>query len=214
MQSMDENTRSFSAKRYMSLISDGIHGFPNRMPYDLRKNFPKFGGNNENSASHHVQMFSDLIGDFEIAHEDVHMKLFVQTLEGDARDWFSFLSTCSISSWDELLLAFMKQFRERVSISNYFDKFLKIQIRNGELVLAFNIRFVKVLNEIPKIHKLDDQVCLVVYLDAFDKNMSYLLRDKEPKTLHQAFMTAIEIENNVTYGLIKSHFSQNVCQQD
>ena len=31
-------------------------------------------------------MFSDLIGDYEIAHEDVHMKLFVQSLEGDARD--------------------------------------------------------------------------------------------------------------------------------
>ena len=50
-------------------------------------------------------MFSDLVRDFEIAHEDVHMKLFVQTLEGDARDWFSFLPTCSISSWDELIAA-------------------------------------------------------------------------------------------------------------
>ena len=40
-------------------------------------------------------------------------------------------------------------------------------------------------------------MCLVVYLDAFDKKMSYLLRDKEPKTLHQAFMIAIEIENNI-----------------
>ena len=47
-------------------------------------------------------MFSDLIGDFEIAHEDKNMKLFVQTLVGDTRDWFSFLSSCYLSSWDEL----------------------------------------------------------------------------------------------------------------
>ena len=86
MQPIDRNCRSISAKRYMPLLFDGIHGFPNTMSYDLRKHFPKFSGNHENSASHHVQMFSDLIGDFEIAHEDVHMKLFIQTLEGDARD--------------------------------------------------------------------------------------------------------------------------------
>ena len=112
--------------------------------------------------------------DFEIAHEDVHMKLFVQTLEGNAWDWYSFLPTCYISSWDELLLAFMKQFGERVRISYYFDKFLKIQIRSNELVLENNIKFGKVLSEILERCKPDDQMCLVVYLDEFDKKMSYL----------------------------------------
>ena len=67
---------------------------------------------------------------------------------------------------------------ERVSISDYFDKFLKIQIGSDELVPKFNIKFVKVLNDIPQKCKANDQVCLVVYLDAFDKKMSYLLRDK------------------------------------
>ena len=38
------------------------------------------------SISHHVELFSDLMGDYEIAHEDLHTQLFVQTLEGDARD--------------------------------------------------------------------------------------------------------------------------------
>lgn len=100
IQSMDKNYRSISTQRYMSLNFNGIHGFPNTMSYDLKNYLPKFSGNHENSASHHVQMFSDFIGDFEISHEDVHMKLFVQTLENDASGWFSFLSTCSISSWD------------------------------------------------------------------------------------------------------------------
>ena len=164
IQSMDMNCRSISAKRYMPLIFDVIHGLPNAMPYDLRKHFHKFGGNHLDSASHHVQMFSDLIGDFEITHEDVHMKLFVQTLEGDARDWFSFFPTCFVSSWDEFHSAFMKQFKERVSISDSFENFLKIQIRNDELVPKFNIRFVKVLDEIPESCKPNDQVFLVVIL--------------------------------------------------
>lgn len=184
MQLVSDVCRPFSTKRYMSLIFDGIYGFPNFIPNDIRRSFPKFNGNRIISARHHVQAFSDLMGDYEIYHEDVNMKLCVQTLEGDARDWFSFLLGCSIPSWDELLSAFVKQFGERVSISNYFDKFFKIQIRYGELVPEFNIRFSKVLKEIPKSYKSDDQVCLVVYLDAFDKKTCYLLRDKEPRTLH------------------------------
>ena len=74
------------------------------------------------------------MGNYEIPHEDVQMKLFVQTLEGDARDWFSFFPACSISSWSELHSAFMEQFGERVNLSNSFDKFLRIHIGKDELV--------------------------------------------------------------------------------
>ena len=70
----------------MPLYFDGIHGFPNVIPNDIRKKMSKFNGNHTVSASYHVQFFNDLIGDYEISHEDVHMNLFVQTLEGDARD--------------------------------------------------------------------------------------------------------------------------------
>ena len=68
-----------------------------------------------------------------------------------------------------------------VSISNSYSKFLKIHIENGELVPRFNIKFAKVLNEIPKSYRPNDQMCLVFYFDAFDKNLNYLLRDKELK---------------------------------
>ena len=70
----------------MPLCFSGIYGFPNVIPDDIRKHLSKFSGNHTVSASQHVQVFSDLMGDYEISHEDVHMKLFVQTLEGDARD--------------------------------------------------------------------------------------------------------------------------------
>ena len=85
MQPVSEISRSISTKWYMPLNFNGIHGCPNIMSYNLRKYFPKFSGNHEISANHHVQLFSDLVGDFEISHEDIHMKLFIQTLEGDVR---------------------------------------------------------------------------------------------------------------------------------
>ena len=70
----------------MPLSFNGIHGFPNVISNDVRKSLPKFSGNHLFLASHHVELFIDLMGDYEISHEDVHIKLFFQTLEGDARD--------------------------------------------------------------------------------------------------------------------------------
>lgn len=106
----------------------------------------------------------------------------------------------------------MEKFDERVSISDSFDKFLRIHIEDGELVPQFNIRFARTLNEILEQCRLEDQLCLSVYLGAFDKKMNYRLRDKEPQTLYQAFMTTRDIENNMKYGLIRGHFSMNDFQ--
>lgn len=80
---------------------------------------------------------------------------------------------------------------------------MKIHVKCDELVPQFNIRFTKVLNEIPKIYRTNDQMCLAIYFDAFDKKMNYLLRDKEPQTLYQAFMTSRDIEKNLKYGLTR-----------
>ena len=69
--------------------------------------------------------------------------------------------------------AFMEQFGERVSIFDSYGKFLRIHIEDDELVPEFNIRFVRTLNEIPEKCRLEDKVCLIVYLGDFDKKMSY-----------------------------------------
>ena len=151
------------------------------------------------------------MGDYEINHEDVHMKLFLQTLDGDARDWFSFLLVCAISYWGELHSTFMEKFGERVSIFDCYRKCLKIHIESDELVPQFNIKLTKVLNEIYESYRPNDQMCLAIHFNAFDKKMNYLLKDKEPRTLYQALMTSMDFENNLKYRLIKGHFSRNVC---
>ena len=45
--------------------------------------------------------------------------------------------------------------------------------------------------------QVDDKVCLITYLNYFDGKVAYQLRDKEPRTLREAFRTAINIENNL-----------------
>ena len=43
----------------------------------------------------------------------------------------------------------------------------------------------------------NEKICLITYLNAFDGKMTYQLRDKEPRTLRDAFRIAINIENNL-----------------
>lgn len=56
----------------------------------------------------------------------------------------------------------MEQFGEWVSIFDSYDKFLRIHFESDELVPQFNIKFVRVLNEIPKIYRPNDKMCLAI----------------------------------------------------
>lgn len=57
-------------------------------------------------------------------------------------------------------------------------------------------------------------MALVIYLGAYDKKMSYRLRNKEPQSLHQAFQKAMDIEGMIKYGLVKFHNSENASSHE
>ena len=44
--------------------------------------------------------------------------------------------------------------------------------------------------------RLNEDVCLTTYFNAFDNKMAYELRDKAPRTLRDAYKIAVNIENN------------------
>ena len=131
------------------------------------------------------------------------MKLFVQTLKGDERFWFTCLPVASISSWDELSSSFIEQFDGWVDVKLMLDQLMEIQIEHDELIPRFNRRFYKTLMDIPENCRPNDQICLVIYLGALDQKMSFLVRDKEPQSLYQACEIAMDIECNLKYGFIR-----------
>jgi hypothetical protein len=56
-------------------------------------------------------------------HDDVFMRLFVQTLEGYVCKWFRELPTTSIDSWQALESTFMKQWGEKRDNLYYLTEF-------------------------------------------------------------------------------------------
>ena len=128
MQPVSTSYRSVNSytKGYLPFCYDGIPGFPNKIPDGIKRYLPKFDRNQSQSAKKHVQVFSDLMYDFDVCHEDLWMKLFVQTLKGDDRFWFSCLPVASISSWDELGSSFIEQFDGLVDEKLMLDRLMKI----------------------------------------------------------------------------------------
>jgi hypothetical protein len=93
---------------YAPLDITQVQGKPNVMPTrDYVKNIlPKFKGNNEITIEDHLSEFSKVIDDMEIQHEYVAMKMFVQTLEGEAHTWYKGIPYASIDGWNSFRYKF------------------------------------------------------------------------------------------------------------
>lgn len=58
------------------------------LPENYMKYLPKFGRDKTHSTEEHMSVFQDFTVDQFVDHDDVLMRLFVQTLGGDVRKWF------------------------------------------------------------------------------------------------------------------------------
>lgn len=138
---LSSHIKMLSMERYKPFNFNGIQGFPNPIPTKVREYLPDFTRKGSKSTHQHLQENSGFMGDFEINKEDILLKFFVQSLKGDAKDWFSYFPACSISLWDELKVAFMEQFGERVDPSSIIKIFIGIQKKEDKLIRVFNLRF-------------------------------------------------------------------------
>ncbi|XP_059066377.1 uncharacterized protein LOC131028606 [Cryptomeria japonica] len=131
------------------------------------------GGNNGNNgngtdyAEQHLINVKNIIEEFEIPREDVFMKLFVQSLIEDAREWYRNLPNRYIGSWQEFVTIFLEEFGEHNDTSFASHELTSIKKNQNESISEFNKS---------KIH--------------------YEILSHKPTTLQQAFKIATTIENN------------------
>ena len=99
---MDLQRRPIHLEGYRKICFDGIPGFPNPIPQEVRKILPKFSRNHAITYEDHLRSFLDMMNDYEVEAEDVIMKLCVQSLTEDAREWFKRLLELSIADWKDM----------------------------------------------------------------------------------------------------------------
>lgn len=76
------------------------------------------------------------------------------------------------------------------------NDFNNIKKNPNESTFDFNFIFQKGTHKLFQVMRLNEDVCLKTYFNAFDSKMAYQLRDKDPKNLRDAYKVAVNIKNN------------------
>src|SRR6202034_3833825 len=121
----------------------------NAMPTgEYQKYRPNFIGTEGVTAEEHLESFYIYADNMEISEDDVWMRVFVQSLDGEARKWFRELTPRSIADIEALDVVFLKHWGDEKDLLYYHTEFGSLKRENGELVSNFNKRFNRMYNKI------------------------------------------------------------------
>jgi hypothetical protein len=101
---------------YKPLNMATIPGYPNTMPKESHKWFPKFSRNNVTVADDHLYVVGRDMENAEVEHEDVAMRLLASSLTEYAQRWFRGLPDNHIASYED----FAKLFKNIFNITLVF----------------------------------------------------------------------------------------------
>ena len=76
------------------------------------------------------------------------------------------------------------------------NEFNFVKKNPSESSFDFNVRFQKGMYKLFQVMRLNEDVFLTTYFNDFDSKMDYVLRDKDPKTLRDAYTLVVNIKNN------------------
>jgi hypothetical protein len=87
---------------------------------DYLKYMPRFTGEGETTTKDHLASFYSYADNQNIEHEDVWMRVFVQSLDGEAQNWFRGLHAGSINGIESLDESFLRQWGDKKDYLYYY----------------------------------------------------------------------------------------------
>jgi hypothetical protein len=164
---------------------------------DYLKYMPKFIGEGDITVEEHLTTFYSYADNLNIENEDVWMRVFVQSLDGEVRKWFRGLAPGSIAGIEALDNAFLRQWGDKKDFMYYMTEFGPLKNMEGESVSDFSKRFNKMYNKIPAEIKPSEASANISYASAFGPDLCLLLRERRATSLAQMQYASIEVESNV-----------------
>jgi hypothetical protein len=163
---------------------------------DYLKYMPKFTGEEDIIVEEHLATFYSYADNLNIENEDVWMRVFFQSLDGEVRKWFRRLAPGSIVGIEALDSAFLRQWGDKKDFMYYMKKFGSLKKMGGEFVSNFSKRFNKMYNKIPAEINPTEASAKISYASAFNPNFCLLLRERRSTSLAQMQYATIEVESN------------------
>ena len=129
-------------------------------------------------------------------HLDVVLRLFVQSLDGEARKWFKTLAGRSVTTWEIMEDTFLRKWGEKKDHGHCLTEFNTLKKRHNEGVSEFIKRFNKLYLNLPADMKPHQTAAKVVFVAAFDSDFGFSLRERNSTTLDDAQTDALDLEAN------------------
>ena len=158
---------------------------------------PKFTGTEGVIAEEHLESFYSYADNLDISEDDVWMRVFVQSLDGEARKWFRELPHRSIVDIEALDDVFLKHWGDNKDLLFYHTEFGNLQREDGELLSNFNKRFNHMYSNIPCEINPTRTSTMITYANAFDSQFCLLLRERRCATLAEMQDAVLEVESNI-----------------
>jgi hypothetical protein len=183
------------AARYAPLVlPQPMNSLPTR---DYLKYMPKFTGEEDITIEEHLVSFYSYVDNLNIENEDVWMRVFVQSLDGEAMKWFRGLTPGSIVGIEALDDVFLRKWGDKNDFMYYITEFGSLKRKEGESVSDFSKRFNKMYNKIPIEIKPTEASSKINYASAFDPDFCLLLRERRATSLAHMQDETLEVESNV-----------------
>jgi hypothetical protein len=104
----------------------------NALPGDgYLKQLPKFTGEGDITIEEHLEAFYSFTNHHVIIHADVWMRIFVHSLEGEARKWFRSLPPRSVDGIEALDNSFLRQWGDKKDFMYYMIEFMSLKRKEG-----------------------------------------------------------------------------------
>jgi hypothetical protein len=183
------------AARYAPLILPRVM-FTFAQNYYMRY-LSRFNGDGGVIVEDHLSSFYIFADNFNVEHPDVWMRLFVQSLDGEARKWFGSFPPNSIFDIVDLDDAFLKHWRDNKDFIYYITEFGALKRKQGESIPDFTKRFNQMYGKIPDDIKPSETSSKITFANTFDAKFSLLPRERRDSTLNLMQDVAIEAESNI-----------------
>jgi hypothetical protein len=191
-----------------------MHPILNSYPPMFFDYLPMFKGDHHITVEKHMESFDDFVDNFEIMHEDVILRLFSKSLVGDATLWFINLKACSIFSWIDFHLVFLRYWGENKYVDQYSIEINSMRRGKEESLATFNIRFQFFYYSMALEIWPSETTSMVYYTLAQHHELFLYLRERKSSSLEQMFTNVEEIEENFqVYGRLPKPFWDESFEQ-
>lgn len=167
------------------------------LPKGSREHLPKFNGDGRVTVDEHLNAFNVACGVLAVQHEDVAIRLFVQTLTEGAADWFYHLPNGVITNWQDLKTRFEARFKVAEDDHSLIAQLAQLKKEIPESMRDFVAKFDKIVHKIPANRRPSDDNLKCFFINAMPAEISFFIRRERVQDLAAAKTFVVELEDDL-----------------